>query len=60
LTDTPVSFRTPYAPSPGSSTPSPHVSPAEGRAELRAFVYLSLVSTFVIVVVGLGIWWMVH
>jgi hypothetical protein len=53
-------YRTPYTPTPGSSTTSPDVSPTEGIRDLWAFFWLALVNTTVIVVVGLGTWLYVH
>ena len=53
-------FRTPYTPSPGSSTPGPEVTPAEGRADVWAFVWLSLLNTAIIAVVGIAAWYLVH
>ncbi|MGD0250830.1 MAG: hypothetical protein ABSB97_08125 [Thermoplasmata archaeon] len=52
-------FRTPYAPSPGSSTPSPHVGPAEGKSELWTFFWLALLNTLIIAVAGIVTWWYV-
>jgi hypothetical protein len=53
-------YRTPYTPTPGSSTPSPHVGPSEGRAELYGFVLLSLINTAIILVVGMAAYFVVH
>ena len=54
-----ASFRTPFTRSPGSSTPSPEVTPAEGRSELHSFVLLSLLSTAIIAVAGCAAYWFV-
>ncbi len=53
-------FHTPYAPSPGSSTPSPEVTPEEGVRELWGFFWLSLANTLIITVAGLVAWWLVR
>jgi hypothetical protein len=50
------SFRTPYAPSPGSSTPPPGVGPTEGKRELWAFFWLALLNTLIIAVAGIVAW----
>jgi hypothetical protein len=50
------SWRTPYTPTPGSSTPSPEVGPEEGKGELWDFFWLSLLNTTVIAVVGVVFW----
>jgi hypothetical protein len=49
-------FRTPYTPSPGSSTPAPHVSPEEGRADLWTFFWLALANTGIIAAAGIVAW----
>lgn len=53
-------FRTPYTPTPGSSTPGPEVSPKEGVADLWAFFWLALLNTAIIAVAGIAAWWFVH
>ena len=53
-------YRTPYTPYPGSSTPPPEVGPTEGRAELWGFFWLSLLNTAIIAVAGITTWWYVH
>ncbi|HEV2167171.1 MAG TPA: hypothetical protein VGS23_09400 [Thermoplasmata archaeon] len=53
-------FRNPYAGTPGSSTPSPEVSPKEGASELWAFFWLALVNTAIIAVSGLVAWFLIH
>ena len=55
-----TSFRNPYAGSPGSSTPSPEVSPKEGVSELWAFFWLALLNTAIIGVAGVVTWWLIH
>lgn len=52
----PADVANPYAYSPGSSTPGASVSPAEGRADLWGFFWLSLVNTAIIAVVGIAVW----
>ncbi|MGA8542402.1 MAG: hypothetical protein WB947_02500 [Thermoplasmata archaeon] len=53
-------YRTPYTPTPGSSTPGPEVTPAEGVAELWTFFWVALVSVVIIAVFGLAAWFYVH
>jgi len=53
-------FRSPYTPTPGSSTPGPEVTPAEGRAELWGFFWLAVASTVIIAVGGLAAWLYLH
>ena len=60
MTETSAPYRTPYAPTPGSSTPGPEVTPAEGVGDLWAFFWLALLNTAIIAVVGIAVWWFVH
>jgi len=53
-------FRTPYTPTAGSSTPSPEITPAEGKRELWWFFWLALLNTLIIAVAGIVTWWFVH
>ena len=53
-------FQTPYARAPGGSLPPPATPPAEGRSELWAFFWLSLLNTAIIAVVGISVWLLVH
>jgi len=53
-------YRTPYTPTPGSSTTSPEVGPGEGKADLWGFFWLALLNTAIIVIVGMGAWLYVH
>jgi len=53
-------FATPYTTYPGSSTPSPEVSPVEGKADLWGFFWLALLNTGIIAVAGIVTWWYVH
>jgi hypothetical protein len=55
-----AAFHNPYAGAPGSSTPSPEVTPNQGRGELWAFFWLALANTAIIAVSGLAAWWIVH
>ncbi|HEV8050029.1 MAG TPA: hypothetical protein VGP88_05500 [Thermoplasmata archaeon] len=50
----------PYATSPGSSTPGPHVSREEGVSDLWSFFWLSIVGTVILVVVGLSALLIIH
>jgi len=60
MSETPSTWKTPYTPTPGSSTPGPDVAPKEGISELTGFFWLSLVNTAIIVVVGMAVWFYVH
>jgi hypothetical protein len=60
VTEPAESFRSPYPHTPGSSTPGPAVSPAEGRAELWAFFWVAVASIVIITVGGLGAWLWLH
>ena len=53
-------YRTPYTPYPGSSTPSSHVMPEEGKRELWTFFWLALLNTAIIAVAGIVTWVFVH
>ena len=53
-------FTTPFTPTPGSSTPGPEVSPAEGKADLWGFFWLALVNTGIIAAAGIATWWLVR
>lgn len=53
-------YRNPYTPYPGSSTPSASVSPEEGKHELWGFFWLTLLNTLVIAVAGIVTWSIVH
>jgi hypothetical protein len=53
-------YRTPYTPTPGSSTTAPDVGPEEGTADLWGFFWLALLNTAIIVVVGMSAWLYVH
>jgi hypothetical protein len=53
-------YRTPYTPSPGGSTPSATVGPEEGKRELWGFFWLALLNTVIIAVAGIVTWWLVR
>jgi hypothetical protein len=53
-------YRTPYTPYPGSSTPSATVGPEEGKRELWGFFWLALLNTVIIAVAGIVTWWLVR
>ena len=55
-----ATFRSPYTPTPGSSTPSPEVTPEEGVRELWGFFWLAVANTAIIAVAGVVAWWFVH
>jgi hypothetical protein len=58
MSDTP--FRTPYTSTPGSSMPGPQVTPEEGRADLRFFLWLTLADTAIIAAASIGVWLYLH
>jgi hypothetical protein len=60
MSETPSTWKTPYTPTPGSSTPGPEVTPSEGISELMGFFWLSLANTAIIVVVGMAVWFYIH
>ncbi len=60
MAETAAAFHTPYTPTPGSSTPSPEVTPEEGVRELWGFFWLSIANTLIITVAGLVAWWLVR
>lgn len=60
MSDSEGGFRWPYDRTPGGSGPSPHTTPPEGREDLYSFTILSLLSTGIIAVTGISVWWMVH
>jgi len=53
-------YRTPYTPYPGGSMPPAATTPAEGKADLWAFFWLTLANTAIIAVAGIVAWWFVH
>jgi hypothetical protein len=53
-------FHTPYTSTPGSSMPGPGVTPAQGRSDLMAFLWLTLADTAIIAAAGIGVWIFVH
>lgn len=55
-----VAFHNPYEGTPGSSTPSPEVTPGEGVSELWAFFWLALANTAIIAVAGVAAWLLIH
>lgn len=55
-----AAWKTPFTPSPGSSTPGPAVDPAEGTGELMGFFYLSLACSAIIAVVGVVTWYLLR
>ncbi len=60
MSDSTAGWETPYGTTPGSSTPSPDVSPQWGRQELRMFFWLAIVSTTIIGAAGTVAWLLVH
>jgi nitrate reductase NapE component len=60
MTETGETYRSPYAPSTGSSTPGPEVTPAEGKSELWTFFWLMIVNVVIIAAAGIGAWLYIH
>jgi hypothetical protein len=60
MSETREPYRTPYTPYPGGSMPPAATSPAEGKADLWAFFWLTLANTAIIAVAGIVAWWFVH
>ena len=56
----PESYRNPYTPYPGSSTPPADTEPKEGKAELWSFFWLAMLNTLIIAAAGILTWWFVH
>jgi hypothetical protein len=54
------SFRSPYTPYPGGSTPSAHVTPEEGVKDVRFFTMIALLNNLIIGVVGAAAWFLWH
>lgn len=59
MADDAETYRYPYTPYPGSSTPSPQVDPKEGKSELWTFFWLALLNTAIIGTAGVVTWWIV-
>jgi len=53
-------YRNPYTPYPGGGMPSAGTTPAEGKADLWAFFWLTLVNTAIISTAGIVTWWFVR
>ncbi|MGI0070904.1 MAG: hypothetical protein ACRECT_02355 [Thermoplasmata archaeon] len=53
-------YRSPYGSSPGSSTPSPEITPAEGVSEMWTFFWVTVASMLIITVGGVGAWLYLH
>jgi hypothetical protein len=60
MPEDPNSYRNPYTPYAGSSTPSANVGPEEGKHELWSFFWLALLNTLIIAIAGIVTWWIVH
>ena len=58
MTETSEPYRTPYTPTPGGSTPSPGVTPQEGKRELSLFFWMALLNTVIIGGAGVIAWWL--
>ncbi|HTZ61708.1 MAG TPA: hypothetical protein VMC82_03590 [Thermoplasmata archaeon] len=54
------SYRTPYTPTPGTSTAPAEMTPEEGVADLWAFFWVTIASIVIIAVAGLAAWFYVH
>jgi hypothetical protein len=60
MTDPTQGWQTPYATTPGGSTPSPDVTPQWGRHELRTFFWLAIANTSIIGAAGVIAWLLVQ
>jgi len=60
MTSAGTAYRTPYARSPGSSTPPPETTPKEGVSDFWAFFWLTILNTTIIAVAGVATWAIVH
>jgi hypothetical protein len=60
VTEPTESYRSAYTPTPGSSTPGPEVTPAEGTAELWVFFWVTIASIVIIAAGGLAAWFYIH
>ncbi len=60
MTESTETFRSPYSPSPGSSTPGPEVTPEEAKADIRAFRWVALLSTAILAVGGVAGYLYIH
>jgi hypothetical protein len=49
-------WRSPYTPTPGTSTPPPDMNPKEGIADIRGFVILAGLNNLIIGVAGAVAW----
>ena len=59
MTDGEESYRYPFTPYPGSSTPPASTTPEEGKGELWGFFWLALINTLIIAAAGIVTWWLV-
>lgn len=55
-----AAYSSPYAGTPGSSTPAAEVAPTHGIRELWEYFWLALANTVIITVVGLVAWWVAN
>ncbi len=53
-------YRTPYTPTPGGATPPAEMTPEEGRAELWAFFWFSILGSAIIGVAGTVAYFIIH
>jgi cytochrome b subunit of formate dehydrogenase len=53
-------FVWPYTRTPGGATPPLGTAPAVGEHEVRAFFWLSLLSTVIIAATGITVWLLLH
>jgi hypothetical protein len=54
------SYRFPYTPTPGGSTPGPEVTPEQGIRDLWGFFWLAVLNSVIIAVAGLVVWFLVR
>lgn len=60
MSDPTGAWETPYGTTPGSSTPSPHVTREWGNHELKVFFWLAIVNTAIIGGAGVIAWLLIH
>jgi len=60
VTESADTYRSPYTPTPGSSTPGPEVGPEEGQSEMWTFFWVAITSVVIIAAFGIAAWLYVH
>lgn len=60
MSETGSTYRYPYTPYPGASTPPASTTPGEGVTDLWGFFWLSIASSLIIAVAGVATWVVIH